>query len=60
MQLKSAHQTAEHKVRDRITAAMETGNHGQARTLLAELHDINPALAEDVRLDVVGEYGISL
>lgn len=60
MQLKSAQQSEHDKIADRITAAMETGNHGQARTLLRELKDIEPAVAERLRLDVLAEYGMSL
>jgi len=47
-------------LKDRIYAAMETGNQGQARTLLREYKDINASAAERIRMDVLAEYGQSL
>lgn len=47
-------------IRDRITAAMETGNHSQARTLLREVKDVNEELYRDIKMDVTAEYGIYL
>lgn len=60
MQFVTKEQSEQNAIRDRITASMETGNHGQARTLLTELADTHPELADSIRLDVVSEYGISL
>jgi hypothetical protein len=58
--MKSAVQAEENLLRDRITAAMETGNHGQARTLLREARALYPALAENIRMDVLQEYSVGL
>ncbi len=60
MELRSTAQSEANAIRDRITSAMETGNQGQARTLLRELADVNPELAGSIRLDVLAEYGVSL
>lgn len=59
LNLKSKVQSEEN-ARDGIYACMETGNHSEARNRLANLGDTHPELAEDVRVDVVAEYGIAL
>ena len=53
-------QSDDNAMRDRVTACMETGNHGQARTLLNEVHDVNPTLADSIHMDVLAEYGMAL
>ena len=51
----------EHDVlRDKVYAAMETGNAGLARTLLEEYADLYPDQAQTLRSDVVSEYGTAL
>lgn len=60
LNLKSKVQSEENAARDGIYACMETGNHGEARNRLANLMDTHPELAEDIRVDVVAEYGIAL
>ncbi len=50
----------ENLFRDRVYAAMETGNHAQARTLLRECKDRSEALYRDIKMDVTAEYGITL
>lgn len=58
--MKRAEQTDQQKMQDRIFAAMETGNHGQARTLLTEYREMYPLDAEALRADVIAEYGIAI
>ncbi len=60
MELRSTAQSDANAIRARITSALETGNQGQARTLLRELADVNTELAGSIRLDVLAEYGVSL
>ncbi len=60
MMLKSAKQTEQEQLHDRIFAAMETGNHGQARTLLTEYREFFPESAEAIRADVIAEYGVAI
>ena len=60
MQLKRTEQTAAEKVQDRIYAAMETGNTGQARTLITELRDIDIVAYTLIRTGVIRTYGVSL
>lgn len=47
-------------VQTRIMAAMETGNHGVARTLLTEYAEQYPQQAADLNMDVLAAYGIML
>jgi hypothetical protein len=58
--MRKAIQTEQEKVIDRITAAMETGNHAQARTLLTEFREHYPEMAENVRADIIAGYGIAI
>lgn len=60
MQFKRAHQTDAEKIADRVFAAMETGNHGQARTVLQEYAEVDPAAANMLRTQVTKEYGVVL
>ena len=47
-------------VQARIMAAMETGNHGVARTTLREYSEYYPAQAADIAMDVLTAYGVYL
>lgn len=60
MQIKSATQSPENQLKDRVYAAMETGNHNQARILLKEIKAAHPAVFDSIRMEVIAEYGISL
>lgn len=60
MELRSSTQSDEDKMKDRVYACMETGNTGQARTLMAELQDINVVLYSSIRTSIVREYGVLL
>ena len=60
MQFKSQEERDHAALSDRVSAAMETGNQGQARTLVEEYSDVNPALADSLRTEVLREYGVSL
>ena len=60
MQLKRTEQTDAEKMHDRIYAAMETGNTGQARTLMAELRDVDTVAYTLNRTGVIRTYGVSL
>lgn len=46
--------------RIKVMACMETGNHGEARTVLTELEAVRPDLAAALRSDVTASYGITL
>ena len=59
MQLKRTEQTDAEKVQDRIYAAMETGNTWQARTLMAELRDVDPVAYKLTLTGVIRTYGVS-
>lgn len=48
------------EIQRRVFACMETGNHGQARTVLRELNEVDPELAKAIQSDVVAAYGINL
>lgn len=51
----------EHDVfRDKVYAAMETGNAGRARTLLEEYAELYPEKAQALRADVLAGYGTAL
>jgi hypothetical protein len=43
-----------------VMAAMETGNHEKARTIVRELSDVNLDKAKELRSDVIASYGITL
>ena len=60
MELRSSKQSDEDKMRDRVYACMETGNAGQARTLMAELLDVDLVLYSSIRTAIVREYGVLL
>lgn len=58
--MRKANQTDQEKLADRVFAAMETGNQGQARTLLTEYRELYPDAAEALRADVIASYGVAL
>jgi len=60
MQLKSTARTEHDEVKDRVYAAMETGNSGQARTILDEYAYLHVDNAAALRSSVLSEYGIAL
>lgn len=60
MQLKSTEQSDFDKVQDMVYARLETGNVGQARTIMAELRDSHPVNYSLLRTSVIREYGVSL
>lgn len=60
MQIKKAQQSEQDQLADRVYAAMETGNTGQARTLLNEYREFYPEHSEALRTDVIAAYGIAL
>lgn len=47
-------------ISDKVYAAMETGNSGQARTVLADYQESFPAETQSIRSDVQRDYGIRL
>ena len=47
-------------VRRAVLAAMETGQHGTARTLVTELNAVNLDAGRKLRADVVNAYSIDL
>lgn len=47
-------------VRRAVMAAMETGQHSKARTLVAELNAVNLEAGRKLRSDVVKSYSIDL
>ena len=52
---------SEHDViADKVSAALETGNAGQARMVLAEYKDKYPEHAARLRASCIAEYGVSL
>lgn len=58
--MKSSKRTGHDEVHDRVYAAMETGNAGQARTILTEYKELHKQNAERLRADVLAEYGVAL
>jgi outer membrane protein assembly factor BamD (BamD/ComL family) len=51
----------EHDIlRDKVYAAMETGNAGRARTLVEEYADLYPEQAQALRSEVLVGYGTAL
>ena len=47
-------------IRDKVYAAMETGNHSQARTIITELKDVQLEFANTLWVEVLADYGVSL
>lgn len=60
MQLKKTEQTLQDQMQDRVFAAMETGNAGQARTLLREYREIDEAGAQEIRTAVIDSFGYAI
>lgn len=60
MQLKSTARDEHDEFKDKVFACMETGNVGQARTLLQEYADQYPDHADRLRDDVIAGYGQAL
>ena len=60
MQLKTTKRDEHDEFKDKVFAAMETGNAGRARTLLAEYADQFPEHAERLRSDCIALYGMAL
>ena len=60
MQLKTTKRDEHDEFKDKVFAAMETGNAGRARTLLAEYADQFPEHAERLRSDCIAAYGMTL
>lgn len=60
MQLKTTKRDEHDKFKDKVFAAMETGNAGRARTLLTEYADQFPEHAERLRSDCIASYGMAL
>lgn len=58
--MKSTKRTEHDEIRDRVYAAMETGNTGQARTLLREYKELHKQSAERLHADVLADYGVVL
>lgn len=50
----------QHAVTEQVYAAMETGNHEQARGLLQEFERIDPLAGTGLRVCIIREYGIDL
>lgn len=48
------------QVHDSVYACMETGNHGQARTIMTEYKHLYPEKGEALYMRVVADYGVSL
>lgn len=53
-------QTEFEKLSDKIYVRMETGNFGEARTLMRELKDKNPEQYRLMRVSLLADYGRSL
>jgi len=47
-------------IQRKVFACMETGNHGEAKTLIRELYEVAPESAKAIQSDVTASYGISL
>ena len=59
MQLKRE-QSDQDRLSDRVYAAMETGNAGEARRVLAEHRETFTTDVDKIRRDVQREYGVRL
>lgn len=53
-------QTDKDRISDMVYAAMETGNQGQARLVLAEHRETFPEEVAAIRRDVQRDYGVRL
>jgi len=60
MELKRVQQTETEKMQDKVYACMETGNTGQARTLMTELRMAYPIAYAVIRTAIIRDYGVSL
>lgn len=60
MQLVSRFQSAADQLSDKVFAAMETGNTGQARMILNEIKDVDAAVGARVSTEVLTTYGVKL
>lgn len=60
MELKRVQQTETEQMQDKIYACMETGNTGQARTLMTELRMAYPVAYTVIRTAIIRDYGVSL
>lgn len=60
MQLKTVQRDEHDEFKDRVYACLETGNIGQARTLLGEYADSFPEHAERLRAECIAAYGTAL
>jgi hypothetical protein len=60
MQLKSTKRDEHDEFKDKVYAALETGNAGRARTLLVEYADHFPEHAERLRAECIAAYGMAL
>lgn len=58
--LKRTERTDYELLSDQVTAAMETGNHAQARRVLKEHEESFPTEVERIRREVQQEYGTRL
>lgn len=47
-------------ISDKVTAAMETGNPARAREVLAEYSEWFPTIVENLRREVLQQYGVAL
>ena len=60
MQLKSTKRDEHDEFKDKVFAALETGNAGRARTLFGEYADHFPDHAERLRAECIAAYGTAL
>lgn len=60
MQLKTTKRDEHDEFKDKVFAAMETGNAGRARTLLVEYADQFPEHSERLHSDCIASYGMAL
>lgn len=60
MQLKTTQRDEHDEIKDKVYAALETGNAGRARTLLVEYADHFPEHAERLRTECIAAYGTAL
>lgn len=48
------------QLRRKVLAAMETGQHGMARTIITELAEYDASASHTLRAEVVAAYGIDI
>ena len=60
MELRKPEQSDHDRLSDMIVAAMETGNAGRAREIVAEHKDAFPREIEGIRTEVLADYGIRI